>query len=517
MSGPGGRIATVIRGSTGPEGLHRRVAPVAHIGAVVALVVAPVALVCAAIEVAAAGGDAFGLGLTGALAGVGGLLVVRRTRLAPRASAATTMSVTVGVSLVALALLAMPYLWVSAAGGVDGAVFEGAAGLTTTSATVLTDPAVLGGGMVLWRAGTQWLGGLALVVLVVEVFPLLGTGGLDPDGGVATRSARRIAPRFGAALRRLIGVYVALTVAIGIGYGLAGLGAADAVALAMSTASTGGFSPRPGSLATFDSGAVEAVAAAGMFCAGLSLPLMWRATVGRDPWALGRSVELRAYVAVVAIVATLVWAWNGAAVDGVGPALVLATSAASTTGMLEGTLSSLSSGTGALVLLVIGIGSMAASLGGGFGLVRVLAVFGFVRRELTRQLHPDARPPVRIGASVLSEPMTNRLVGSISLSLGFLVAATVILTEFDPAPDAGTAMVDAVSIGLTSLAGGGPALVAGAELTWPAGLDPVGRLTAVVLMVVGRVDIYPVLVVAATVGAWRPRPPPPPASSPRPR
>ncbi|MBF0171345.1 MAG: TrkH family potassium uptake protein, partial [Nitrospinae bacterium] len=56
------------------------------------------------------------------------------------------------------------------------ALFESVSGLTTTGASVITDLTVVPNGLMLWRALTQWLGGIGIVVLFVAALPLVAEG-----------------------------------------------------------------------------------------------------------------------------------------------------------------------------------------------------------------------------------------------------------------------------------------------------------------------------------------------------
>ncbi len=56
--------------------------------------------------------------------------------------------------------------------------FETMSGFTTTGASVLGDVESLSQELLLWRALTQWLGGLGVVVLFIAILSQLDTGGV---------------------------------------------------------------------------------------------------------------------------------------------------------------------------------------------------------------------------------------------------------------------------------------------------------------------------------------------------
>ncbi len=124
-------------------------------------------------------------GLLGGLVG-GGLW--RFTRSAPRQLGRREAMLLVAMSwLVGAAFAALPfYLWAQLQftgaaphpfeSDVD-CYFEAMSGLSTTGATVLADIEAVPRSLLFWRAFTQWIGGLGIVVVFVAVLPSLGVGG----------------------------------------------------------------------------------------------------------------------------------------------------------------------------------------------------------------------------------------------------------------------------------------------------------------------------------------------------
>ncbi|MGP1275130.1 MAG: potassium transporter TrkG, partial [Caulobacterales bacterium] len=128
------------------------------------------------------------------------------------------------------------------------AVFEAVSALTTTGAT-LTEPDSMPRSLVVWRSMLQWLGGLATLVLAVTVL-----AGLDDRRAGLRRSSLLtiesgdLFSNLGRALLRLGAVYSALTVIGFIALAFAGASTFEALSLALSAVSTGGYVPRGGEL-----------------------------------------------------------------------------------------------------------------------------------------------------------------------------------------------------------------------------------------------------------------------------
>ena len=87
-----------------------------------------------------------------------------------------------GYAVVAMAWIvlclfgAVPYVLSGAVPHYADALFETASGLTTTGATILTDVEAMPRGILFWRALTQWMGGMGVLVLFLALMPWTGAG-----------------------------------------------------------------------------------------------------------------------------------------------------------------------------------------------------------------------------------------------------------------------------------------------------------------------------------------------------
>lgn len=142
------------------------------------------------------------------------------------------------------------------------AVFESVSGLTSTGLTELARPQSLSAPLLLYRAELPWMAGLATVLFSVLMLPTLRIGGLELYRRVLPGSPR--APAGSRQLRRLgwrlVLIYAALTFTCALAYRLCGLSLFDALVVALSTVSTGGFLPHGAGLAAYHSRAVDTTA-----------------------------------------------------------------------------------------------------------------------------------------------------------------------------------------------------------------------------------------------------------------
>lgn len=382
----------------------------------------------------------------------------------------------------------------------DDSVFESVAGYTTTASTVVRDPETLSRATLLWRAGTQWIGGLGALLFVVAILPSMGVGGLDVTdagqrhSGTAIRSHRTI-----ASMQRLALLYAALTTT-GVALFLAGgMGPFDSITYAATTISTGGFGNHAGSFGHFESVTIEWAGFGGMVLGGANMALIFQMLRRRSVRRLWRSFELRAYLTVVfvggAVVALTTAPPGGIDHESVRRALFHVASASSTTGHFVGGWSGWEFGPQVLLLAIIGVGAMSGSSGSGFRLVRALALLGYLRRQLVLQLHPRAVVPVRVGRRAVHEAVVARMIGYQAHYLLVAAAGAVCVGAL------GTEIVAAISASISALANMGPGL---GDLA-PGGsgvgvLSRPARAVLMPLMLLGRLEIAPVLVGIAIAG-----------------
>lgn len=462
-------------------------------------------MVSGAVDAMKSGPDTVSLLLTGLVCAVVGIGVWRVTKM-PKHIRILDVFTTVTLSWVALGVAgAAPYIVTGWLRQPDLALFESISGFTTTGATVLRPIEGTGPGVLFWRAMTQWFGGMGVIVLVVAVLPTVGSGGMSLlEAEAPGPTGERLTPRVRHTARRLWGVYLGFTVLLGVAYGIAGMDLYDAVAHSFTTVSTGGFSPYNASLGHFNSGPIEWIAITAMFLAGVSFSLLYRALRGNVKPLL-RSTELHLYLAVVTTVSIVVFVANdadGSIATRVRDALFAVTAVVSTTGYGTADFGAWSQGAQAVLLLMMPIGAMAGSTAGGVKLLRILAVGSFAHREALRQLHPHLVRPVRVGGGILPDAVAAKVVGFMFLALGVFGAGAIAIALSGPD------LVTSLSAAATSFGNVGPGLgdvgPSSDFLTLPA----FARWVTMGQMLLGRLEIYPVILSLSFIVLRRWRRPP---------
>ena len=423
--------------------------------------------------------------------------VLWRVTIVPSQIRTLDVFTTVTLAWVAMAVAgAIPYLLTGQFTRIDDALFESIAGFTTTCATVIPDIEAASKGVLFWRSTTQWMGGMGVIVLVVAVLPTVGSGGMSLLQAEAPGpTGERLTPRVRETARRLWAVYVGLTVALALAYAVAGMSPYDAVSHSFTTVSTGGFSPYQGSIGHFDSAAIEWICIVGMLLAGGSFTLYYRA-LKRDPKPLLRSTELKVYLAIVA--AITIWAFvmsgsDGGQAAGLRDSLFTTVSTVTTTGYVVTEYGLWSQTVQLVLLLAMPIGAMAGSTAGGVKVVRVIAVASFAHREALRQLHPRLIRPVRIGGGILPDDVARRVLGFLVLALAILGGGAFLISTTGPD------MITSFSSSATAFGNVGPGLGEIDHANDFLSIPPVGRWVAMVQMLLGRLEVYPVILALSVI------------------
>ena len=418
--------------------------------------------------------------------------------------------------LVAAGFVSLPYLFAggSQLGSPVDAYFEAMSGVTTSNATVVTSYHDLPRSLDMWRAFTQWIGGMGVIVLGLAVLPRLRIGGRQMlEAELPGPELAQFSDRIAHTARRLWALYVGLTAVEVLGLAALGwLGADDrmtgfeALSHGFTTMSTGGFSTRTGSLSVF-SAAAQWIVVVFMLLAGANFALMYRGFVRRRPRAFLRDEEFRLYLALAAVasIALTIQLWGHGVAHGehaVRAGVFQAVSILTTTGYASANFALWP----ALLLLSIFalmfVGASAGSTGGSIKVARHLLTGKVLRRELDQTVSPEVVMPIRLNGAPVDERTLRAIVAFILLYVGAWVIGTGVIAIDSAITGAGLGTLDAIGASASALGNIGPAFGDIGPLGSYAGLGDASKLTLIGLMWAGRLEIIPV-VVLLTRHYWR--------------
>jgi trk/ktr system potassium uptake protein len=461
-------------------------------------------LVCCVAGLVGRGGDAAAFaipGVTSLILGILGLLWAKRLGPVPLRPRDGFVAVTLAWVVAAIAG-AIPFLLSGTHDRVLDAMFESMAGFTTNGASLLADVESEPDAVVLWRSLMQWLGGVGIVVLVVAIAPAAGLATHRVFHAETTGiTAERLTPRIAGTAKIIAGLYVALTVLCLISFWAVGMTLWEALNHGFTTVATGGFSTRSASLGAFDSLAVEIVAIVFMIAGGVNFAFYWRAMRGPRIWP--QAAEVRAYLVIlvagtVGVTASLLLADEA---GGFGEALragaFSATSIITSTGFFTDDIDLFNDFARFFLLLLMFVGGCAGSTAGGMKVIRVLLLAKTAMHEVERQLRPTAVQVLRTRGRVYSEEVRRGVLGFFFVYITVTVVAScaMLATGLDLVSGVSSAVatVNVVGLGIGEV---------GATENYTAVSDA-GRAILTVLMLVGRLEIFTVLVLL-TPAFWRP-------------
>ena len=454
---------------------------------------------------------------TGALTSGAGFAIERLTAENVRRVGMREGFLVVSVTLLVTAAFAsLPYVFVGGdqLGDPIDAYLEGMSAATTTGASVVTDFDELSRSLSMWRQFTQWLGGMGIIVLAIAVLPRLRVGGRQlMESELPGPEVAQLPERVRQTARLLWVLYVGLTVVLAVALAALGWTGIDqrmtefeAVAHAFSTMPTGGFSTQPDSIQRF-SPAAQWIIALFMLIAGVNFMLLYSGLVRRRPRVFARDDEFRLYLVIVLVasIALTIQIWGYDIEQGeeaIRAGVFQAISIITTTGYATEDFALWPLVSLLTIFALMFVGGSAGSTTGSIKVVRHLLVGKILRRELDQTVSPEVVMPVRLNRAPVDERTLRAIATFILLYIGFWVVGAAVIAVDCAIGDVPLGALDTLAVSASALGNGGP----GFGITGPfasfAPLGDVSKLTMIVLMWLGRLEIIPV-VVLVTRHYWR--------------
>ncbi len=400
----------------------------------------------------------------------------------------------VALSWIVLSLFgALPYVLSGILPNYMDAVFETASGFTTTGATVFTFIEGQPRGILFWRAQTQWMGGMGVLVLTLALIPKLGEGSVylmraESPGPIKSK----LTPRLADTAKILYSIYIGLTVGEIICLRLAGVSWYESIIHAFTTISTGGFSTRNASIAAFESLTIEWIIIIFMFLSGINFSLLFFA-LRRNFKAVFESEELRSYTLMALIASGLIVAdvivHLGGILDGktVTDAVFQVVTLMTTTGYMTYDYVLWPTFSQVVLIIVMFAGACAGSTAGGIKQIRVVLLVKNLRREVQRILHPRQVSIIRSDGDRVDESTLSGITLFFFAYIFLLLIGTLVVAWDNVGFDA------AFGASLTCISNVGPAFgVLGPTANFSI-LSTFSKLILSCYMLLGRLEIMPLL------------------------
>ncbi|MDG2496098.1 MAG: TrkH family potassium uptake protein [Alphaproteobacteria bacterium] len=380
------------------------------------------------------------------------------------------------------------------------AFFEAMSGLTTTGATIITNLEDAPPGILLWRALLQWFGGIGIIVMAISVLPMLNVGGMQLFRLESSDTSEKILPRTAQIAGSITRLYFAITLFCVTAYILAGMSVFDAIAHAMTTIATGGFSTHNESFAAFSpSASVVAV----VFMLASSLPFVaYLQLVNRKFDKFVQDAQIRTFLAIALCATLAMWGYQLSQGVEIGTSALLS-AAFNTTSILTGT-GYVTTDYGewgpfaiALFFILTFIGGCAGSTSCGLKIFRLQVIIKAGWRYIRQLTLPNGVFVIRYNGRPLGDEVANSVVAFVLIFiLSFsAIAIALSLMGLDP--------LTALSASAAAIANVGPGL--GPEIgptgTY-AGLPDSAKWVLSFGMLLGRLEFLTILVMFAP-SFWR--------------
>lgn len=379
------------------------------------------------------------------------------------------------------------------------AFFEAMSGLTTTGSTVIVGLDAAPPGVLLWRALLQWLGGIGIIATAIAILPALRIGGMQLFRTESSDRSEKVLPRVRDIAMAIGAVYLGLTLTCALAYHIAEMTPFEAVAHALTTVSTGGYSTSDLSIGKFGP-AVQWISVAFMIAGALPFVLLVAAFRGRID--ILRDSQVRTFLGLLLVV-VIGLAFYLAAGEGIDAADALRLSAlnvvsvVTTTGYASADYLVWGNFAVGLFFALTFVGGCTGSTSGGMKIFRFEVMARMLRTHFRRLLYPRGVFPVSYGGKVLPEDVVPSVVVFFSLFFICYSGITLVLMAL------GLDFVTSISASVTALSNVGPGL---GPIIGPAGnfapLPDAAKWVLSFAMLLGRLELFTVLILF-TPGFWR--------------
>lgn len=388
---------------------------------------------------------------------------------------------------------ALPYLFTGVLDRFTDAAFESVSGFTTTGSSVILNPAAIPQGILLWRAITQWIGGLGLILFVIAILKRLNRGSMQLYAAeFSGTQQRKLHPHIAKSVSRMWRIYSFLTLLLVALLVLVGNGILDSLCLALSTVSTGGFMTTQFGMSGY-SNATLAILTLFMFLSGINVALLYNFfTFKWRQFKTNHEFYLYTLLFILAALSCFVAfsiANGGFSFSNLQFSLFHIASTVSTCGFYTTPPAVWPFWASVVTFMLILSGASAGSTGGGIKLRRLMTLFLYLRNYLTRMVHPNVVFSVKIDHQVVPGDYVNKIFGYVFLYICFIIGGAFMLTL------CGCGIADAFCMAATNISNLGPSPLInslGASLDYSL-LPALAKWTLMILMLAGRLEIFALL------------------------
>ena len=354
--------------------------------------------------------------------------------------------------------------------------------------------------LLFWRSLLQWTGGLGIVVIFLTVFPALGVGGkflyqIEMTGPIKDE----ISPRIRDTAFRLWKLYLFLTLleifALILTNGEMPL--FDAVCISLSNISTGGFSVRNQSIASYNSLATEWIVIIFMILGSINFSLYFHAMRLKFFRIYVPDFFLFISIAAIGCIAVSFFLFGNQETGPSGDIFTLgkafregsfqALSMQSTTGFSTANYDRWPFPPQMFMLILMFIGGMSGSTAGGIKTSRFYILYKIILHRLESIYRPDSVRRLYIGTVEVDDKNALTVLSFFCIVIFFIAlgTASLVLDQIDPQTSLGLIACFMNNVGLAFRAAG--------PTDSFCFLSPFSKILAIFWMLLGRLEFFVIL------------------------
>lgn len=393
----------------------------------------------------------------------------------------------------------LPYVLWGGEFTLTNAWFESVSGYTTTGSTILTDIEALPKSLLFWRSSTHFIGGLGVIVFLLMILPDTSSFKLRLTHlELSSLSKEGYRYRTGTIARIMAGVYIGLAIAETLCLWAAGMTPFDAVNHAFSTVATGGFSTKNASIMHYDSTAIDIIIMVFMMLSSMHFGVLFAVIAKRSLKPLKNPVT-KYYFSVIAIFSIIIafslkiqggyGTWGSSLLDSTFQTI----SFISTTGFGKADNAAWPLLANAILLFAAFHCGCSGSTTGGIKADRMFISLKAAYGDIQKRLHPSSLFRTKVGGRALDEDTVS------SVFLYIVLYIITIFLSFVIVMICGLDIADAFSGTVASLGNVGPGIGQLGTMGNYASLPSVVKFIFTIDMFLGRVEIFPILIVLSMI------------------
>ncbi len=390
---------------------------------------------------------------------------------------------------------ALPYYFTGTFSFVE-ALFENTSSFTTTGLSVFHVKEIQLPALLVWRYLTQWIAGISVVLVFVTLMPQLGSSAANLFSAESQGSGtERAMPKTIDTVKTICGIYLGTTVAEIILLALAGVPLDMATKISMATISTGGFINNNQYFLNLDSWLVEAIVVIFMIIGSINFVIYYR-LLQKQYKMFWDDTERKWYFTIMIGAVCLIGInlffggyYNG--IDSAKQSIFQTVSVMSTTGFSHAEYKRCPDFSRWLLFYLALIGGCSGSTAGGIKIARLVLLMKNSWFEILRTIHPKMVNVIKM----TGRPVPQMAIGGVTRYFFLYFVVFFLLTALYALD--GNSLMESMStiVSCMSNVGGSYGLIG--NLPDVGILDTYNRIILILAMVLGRIELFIVIMLAS--------------------